>query len=105
MFVTAFLSMWINNSAATSIMIPAAMAIVDELENFEKNFSTNDPHDEQELEQHEILPVNNEGRKKMSESFSNENKNYDFDLVCFDMKTIVEEIHEIRPSLSRIDDE
>jgi di/tricarboxylate transporter len=31
MGVTAFLSMWINNSAATSIMIPAAVAIVDEL--------------------------------------------------------------------------
>ena len=31
MGVTAFLSMWINNSAATSIMIPAAMAIIDEL--------------------------------------------------------------------------
>lgn len=61
MFVTAFLSMWINNSAATSIMIPAAMAIVDELENFEKNFSSNQENDEQE---HEIFPVNNEGRKK-----------------------------------------
>ena len=31
MGVTAFLSMWINNSAATSIMIPAAIAIIDEL--------------------------------------------------------------------------
>lgn len=31
MTVTAFLSMWINNSAATSIMIPAAVAIIDEL--------------------------------------------------------------------------
>ena len=32
MAVTAFLSMWINNSAATSIMIPAAVAIIDELQ-------------------------------------------------------------------------
>jgi di/tricarboxylate transporter len=32
MGVTAFLSMWINNSAATSIMIPAAIAIIDELQ-------------------------------------------------------------------------
>lgn len=32
MVVTAFLSMWINNSAATSIMIPAAVAIIDELQ-------------------------------------------------------------------------
>jgi di/tricarboxylate transporter len=33
MGVTAFLSMWINNSAATSIMMPAAIAIIDELQN------------------------------------------------------------------------
>jgi sodium-dependent dicarboxylate transporter 2/3/5 len=32
MAVTAFLSMWINNSAATSIMLPVALAISDELE-------------------------------------------------------------------------
>ncbi|CAF1236384.1 unnamed protein product [Adineta ricciae] len=32
MGVTAFISMWINNSAATSIMIPAAIAIVEELQ-------------------------------------------------------------------------
>jgi sodium-dependent dicarboxylate transporter 2/3/5 len=33
MGVTAFLSMWINNSAATNIMIPTAIAIVNELQN------------------------------------------------------------------------
>ena len=33
MSVTAFLSMWINNSAAASIMLPVAIAITDELEN------------------------------------------------------------------------
>ncbi len=32
MGVTAFLSMWINNSAATNIMIPTAIAIVNELQ-------------------------------------------------------------------------
>jgi len=37
MAVTAFVSMWINNSAATSIMIPAAIAIIEELENHQKN--------------------------------------------------------------------
>jgi di/tricarboxylate transporter len=31
MVVTAFLSMWINNSAAASIMLPVALAISDEL--------------------------------------------------------------------------
>lgn len=30
--VTAFLSMWINNSAAANIMIPTALAIVNELQ-------------------------------------------------------------------------
>jgi di/tricarboxylate transporter len=37
MGVTAFLSMWINNSAATNIMIPTAMAIVNELENYHRS--------------------------------------------------------------------
>lgn len=32
MGVTAFLSMWINNSASTSIMMPVALAINNELE-------------------------------------------------------------------------
>lgn len=36
MGVTAFLSMWINNSAAASIMLPAAMAVADEFENYDK---------------------------------------------------------------------
>lgn len=43
MCATAFMSMWINNSAATSIMIPAAIAIVDELENYEKKIFSNHP--------------------------------------------------------------
>lgn len=38
MSVTAFLSMWINNSAATSIMLPVALAITDELERHSKEF-------------------------------------------------------------------
>jgi sodium-dependent dicarboxylate transporter 2/3/5 len=36
MGVTAFLSMWINNSAAASIMLPVALAITDELESHGK---------------------------------------------------------------------
>ena len=38
MGVTAFLSMWINNSAAASIMLPVALAITDELERHSKSF-------------------------------------------------------------------
>lgn len=38
MGVTAFLSMWINNSAATSIMLPVALAITDELANHSQNY-------------------------------------------------------------------
>jgi sodium-dependent dicarboxylate transporter 2/3/5 len=34
MAVTAFLSMWINNSASANIMIPTAIGIVSELENY-----------------------------------------------------------------------
>ncbi|CAF1183564.1 unnamed protein product [Adineta steineri] len=36
MGVTAFLSMWMNNTAATSIMIPVAMAVTNELESYSK---------------------------------------------------------------------
>jgi len=39
MGVTAFLSLWINNSGATSIMIPAAVAIIDELQLHEQERS------------------------------------------------------------------
>ncbi len=38
MGVTAFLSMWINNSAATSIMLPVAIAITNELESHSKGY-------------------------------------------------------------------
>lgn len=38
MGVTAFLSMWINNTAATSIMMPVALAISDELEQHGRDF-------------------------------------------------------------------
>lgn len=34
MGVTAFLSMWINNTASANIMIPTALAIVNELEKY-----------------------------------------------------------------------
>ena len=57
MCVTAFLSMWINNSAATSIMMPAAIAIVDELENYEKKIFSN----RQQL--HDIVPIQTESKK------------------------------------------
>ncbi|CAF1207129.1 unnamed protein product [Adineta steineri] len=40
MVVTAFLSMWINNSAAANIMIPTAIAIVDELQKHEQSTKT-----------------------------------------------------------------
>ncbi len=36
MTVTAFLSMWINNSAAANVMIPTAIAIVNELQNYQE---------------------------------------------------------------------
>jgi di/tricarboxylate transporter len=52
MGVTAFLSMWINNSAVTSIMIPAAIAIIDELQTHRQraqhtNMAGNDEKGEQ----------------------------------------------------------
>jgi sodium-dependent dicarboxylate transporter 2/3/5 len=57
MCVTAFLSMWINNSAATSIMMPAAIAIVDELEEYEKKIFFN------HQQSHEVVPTDIEGRR------------------------------------------
>ena len=41
MCVTSFISMWINNSAAASIMMPVAIAIVDQLENYDTKISEN----------------------------------------------------------------
>ena len=38
MGVTTFLSMWINNSAATSIMLPVSLAITAELERHGKEY-------------------------------------------------------------------
>ena len=38
MGVTAFLSMWINNAAATSIMLAVVLAITRELEGHQKGF-------------------------------------------------------------------
>jgi di/tricarboxylate transporter len=37
MAVTAFLSMWISNSAATAIMLPVVLAITEELERHAKD--------------------------------------------------------------------
>ena len=65
MCVTAFMSMWINNSAATSIMIPAAIAIVDELENYEKKIFTN----QEQL--HEIVPIDTESKKTFVRKVNN----------------------------------
>ena len=62
MAVTAFLSMWINNSAATSIMIPAAVAIIDELELHEKEMqekaaNPKPPGNETRRKSKDILPL------------------------------------------------
>ncbi|CAF3873070.1 unnamed protein product [Adineta steineri] len=68
MSVTAFISMWINNSAATSIMLPVAIAIVDQLENYEKEtFSNVQPAQE-------MVPIDTD--------------------VVFDIKTMTEEENE-----------
>ncbi|CAF2116892.1 unnamed protein product [Rotaria magnacalcarata] len=37
MGATAFLSMWMNNTASTSIMLPVALAVVHELKNYSEN--------------------------------------------------------------------
>ncbi len=81
MCVTAFLSMWINNSAATSIMMPAAIAIVDELENYGKKTFLN------RQQSHEILPIDTESKRICFCWILKDKKN----LAVFDVKTIVEE--------------
>ena len=42
MGVTAFLPMWINNSSATSIMLPVSLAITDELARHADTFHDRD---------------------------------------------------------------
>lgn len=51
MIVTAFLSMWISNSAATAMMLPITNAILEQLKNIEIQIEEerqNTPVDEQE---------------------------------------------------------
>jgi len=69
MAVTAFLSLWINNSAATSIMIPAAIAIIDELQQHEQetqekhaNPQIENPQIENRRKSKDIIPVESTSR-------------------------------------------
>jgi hypothetical protein len=55
MCVTALVSLWVNNSAATSIMIPAAIAIIDEVENYEKKFVA-----QRNEQSHELMSIDRE---------------------------------------------
>ena len=64
MGVTAFLSMWINNSAAASIMLPVALAITDELQNHSKTFQQK----KNEIKQ-ATAAVN--GREKLNQTIQN----------------------------------
>ena len=65
MAVTAFLSMWINNSAAANIMIPTAIAIVNELQNYEQTKKPTVDIDEKDSP-HNIsdVPLTNVSSKK-----------------------------------------
>ena len=68
MGVTAFLSMWINNSAATSIMIPAAVAIVDELRTHreEAQRQATDFNAGLRRKSKEIVPIESTGQRRDS---------------------------------------
>ncbi|CAF3318443.1 unnamed protein product [Rotaria sp. Silwood2] len=57
MGVTAFLSMWINNSASASIMMPAAIAIIDEVENYQKQMQQQEQASEIERQSRNIATV------------------------------------------------
>jgi di/tricarboxylate transporter len=59
MCVTAFISMWINNSAATSIMLPVAVAIVDQLENYDKKISS------KFQQSHEIVSIDTASKRTL----------------------------------------
>ncbi|CAF4405391.1 unnamed protein product [Rotaria sp. Silwood2] len=76
MGVTAFLSMWINNSAATSIMIPAAIAIIDELENhqqqIQKESEVNKLKDRRQSK--EIIPLESEMSSNLETSIEEQTK-------------------------------
>ena len=67
MGVTAFFSMWINNSAATSIMIPAAVAIINELQQHEQETQERaanpvPPGNAIRRKSNDIVPVESKGR-------------------------------------------
>ncbi|CAF4156283.1 unnamed protein product [Rotaria magnacalcarata] len=55
MGVTAFLSMWINNAATNSIMMPVAIAIIDETENHQKEIQQEEQTSEIERQSKEVI--------------------------------------------------
>ncbi|CAF4666911.1 unnamed protein product, partial [Rotaria magnacalcarata] len=60
MGVTGFLSMWINNSAAASIMLPVALAIADELEKHSKDCQAKTNHTKEATAAvNEVIDLNN----------------------------------------------
>jgi di/tricarboxylate transporter len=61
MGVTAFLSMWINNSAAASIMLPVALAITSELESHTRAY-----HEKQSALQNSTITTNNDRNEQLS---------------------------------------
>jgi sodium-dependent dicarboxylate transporter 2/3/5 len=59
MAVTAFLSMWINNAATASIMVPVVLAITEELEHHGRDY-----HDRKQAVKEANAAVNGKRMKK-----------------------------------------
>ncbi|XP_029468956.1 solute carrier family 13 member 2 isoform X2 [Rhinatrema bivittatum] len=52
MLVTAFLSMWISNTATTAMMIPIAQAVLEQLHSSKRSLDTSEDMEEEEEEDH-----------------------------------------------------
>jgi hypothetical protein len=100
MTVTAFLSMWINNSAAANVMIPTAISIVNELQNYHQATKRTAMTDENDEHQNSPLSARTDSTSKKRLYFNNHIVNRDFLFIAtLEVNTCSDEKSTEQPSV------